>query len=96
MCYISKKIENSLVGNILRFVGEESFYIMGLHFLSFKLLTFILNYCGNDLPLADLTPAVKDNFILLFMYALFGLFIPVLFVISFRKIKNGLTCRIKN
>lgn len=45
--YIGKKIEKNSVGKAIAYVGRESFYVMALHFVGFKLCSLILNKCIN-------------------------------------------------
>ena len=46
LCFISKKIEHTIVGKCVALCGKESFHIMALHLLGFKVATFILLICG--------------------------------------------------
>lgn len=80
ICYIAKMIERNRAGLLLAVIGENSFYIMGLHFVSFKLFSVILNSFGFCQNLALLKPDVKNSFTLLFGYVLFGVFVPIAFV----------------
>ena len=88
ICYLSKKIEHNIIGTVLRLVGKESFYIMGLHFLAFKALTGLLILCGYDRPIAELCPTVGGNIALFFLYFVCGVSLPVIFIVLFRKIKS--------
>jgi fucose 4-O-acetylase-like acetyltransferase len=73
-------IERNRAGLLLAVIGENSFYIMGLHFVSFKLFSVILNSFGFCQNLALLKPDVKNSFTLLLGYVLFGVFVPIAFV----------------
>lgn len=88
ICYVSKKIENNILGTVLRVAGKESFYIMGLHFLAFKALTSLLILCGYDRLLAELCPTVGSNILLFILYLVCGVALPVIFIVLFRKIKS--------
>ncbi len=46
ICYFSKKMEKSFVGNVIEMVGRNSFYIMGLHFVGFRICAMLLNSMG--------------------------------------------------
>lgn len=88
--YIGKHIETNVVGKAIAYVGNNSFYVMALHFVGFKLCTLALQGIGygGGASLSDLTPGVGGNILLLFVYAFFGVGFPLLFMWGFRKIKN--------
>ena len=87
--YIGKHIETNVVGKAIAYVGKESFYVMALHFVGFKICTLALQGIGyGGANLSDLTPGVDGNNLLLFVYALFGVGFPLLFMWGFRKIIN--------
>lgn len=44
--YIGKRIEKYIVGKAIAYVGKESFYVMALHFVGFKLCTLSLSSAG--------------------------------------------------
>lgn len=44
--YIGKHIETNVVGKAIAYVGKESFYVMALHFVGFKLCTLALHGVG--------------------------------------------------
>ena len=44
--YIGKHIETNVVGKAIAYVGKESFYVMALHFVGFKLCSLSLNIAG--------------------------------------------------
>lgn len=44
--YIGKRIEKNIVGKAIAYVGKESFYVMALHFVGFKLCTLSLSSVG--------------------------------------------------
>lgn len=50
--YVGKHIEKNLVGKAIAYVGNNSFYVMALHFVGFKLCTLSLNIagCGGGRP----------------------------------------------
>ena len=87
--YIGKHIETNFVGKAIAYIGKESFYVMALHFVGFKLCTLALQGIGyGGASLSDLTPGVGGDILLLFVYAFFGVGFPLLFMWGFRKIKN--------
>lgn len=44
--YIGKRIESYAMGKAIAYVGKESFYVMALHFVGFKLCTLSLSCAG--------------------------------------------------
>lgn len=87
--YIGKHIEANVVGKAIAYVGKDSFYVMALHFVGFKFCTLALQGIGcGGANLCDLTPGVDGNNLLLFVYALFGVGFPLLFMWGFRQIKT--------
>lgn len=92
ICFLSKKIERYRIGKVLELCGKESFYIMGLHIVGFKLCTMFLMALGVvDGGLENvMTPKLGSDIILLIIYTLCGLFFPVGFIYIFRRLKTGL------
>lgn len=90
VCFISKKLETWRIGKVLELCGRESFYIMGLHIVGFKLCTMLLMALGIiDGGLENLmTPHLGHNVFLLIVYTLCGLFFPIAFMFVFRKLKS--------
>ena len=89
VCYVSKYINKSTwLNKIFSAIGRDSFYIMGLHFIGFKIGTLLLSCVGIEMPLAELLPPVGGNCLMFLYYALFGVFFPLAFMIVFRIIKN--------
>lgn len=44
--YIGKHIETNFVGKAIAYIGKDSFYVMALHFVGFKLCSLSLNIAG--------------------------------------------------
>lgn len=87
--YIGKQIEANVVGKAIAYIGKESFYVMALHFVGFKLCTLALQGIGyRGASLSDLTPGVGGNILLLFVYAFFGVGFPLVFMWGFRRGKT--------
>lgn len=87
--YIGKHIEANVVGKAIAYVGKESFYVMALHFVGFKFCTLALQGIGYvGASLFDLTPNIGNNILLLFVYVLFGVGFPLVFMWGFRKLKD--------
>lgn len=45
--YVGKHIEHNVVGKAIAYIGNNSFYIMALHFVGFKLCTLSLAFAGE-------------------------------------------------
>ena len=90
VCFVSKKLEGSRIGKWLELCGRESFYIMGLHIVGFKLCTMVLMALGVvDGGLERLmTPALNGNILLLLVYTACGMVIPLVLITLFRKVKS--------
>ena len=89
VCYLSKLIEKSTwLNKVFSAIGRDSFYVMGLHFIGFKIGTLLLIFFGIEMPLAELLPPVGGSSLLFFYYALFGVGLPLAFMHVFRIIKN--------
>lgn len=87
--YIGKHIEKNVIGKAVAYVGKESFYVMALHFVGFKICTLALQSIGyGGASLSDLTPDIGGNILLLLLYAFFGVGIPLLFMWGFRRGKT--------
>lgn len=93
ICYFSRKIENSKVGHLLALCGKDSFYIMGLHFIGFKIGTYILAYFGIHRNLSTLTAPAGNSFLLLVFYWLFAITFSLCFMALFRKMKKIVVAR---
>lgn len=93
ICYFSRKIENSKVGHLLALCGKDSFYIMGLHFVGFKIGTCILACFSIHRNLSDLTAPAENSFLLLVFYWLFAITFSLCFMALFRKVKNIVVSR---
>jgi hypothetical protein len=90
ICFVSKKLECCRIGKWLELCGRESFYIMGLHIVGFKLCTMMLMGIGIiDGGLEKtMTPDLNGNVILLVIYTICGMAIPLMFITVFRKVKS--------
>lgn len=89
LCFIAKKIEHSKIGKLIAVCGKESFYIMGLHIVGFKLCSTILiqlGYINGGLEQL-MTPAIENNLFLLLIYTTCGVIIPIIVITLVRKIK---------
>lgn len=89
--YTGKHIEHLRVGKFLAYIGNNSFYVMALHFVGFKLCTMTLDAIGfRGGNIGELTPNIGSNALLLLLYALFGVGGPLMFMWGFRKVKGSI------
>lgn len=94
ICFVSKKIQLLSIGRLLGFIGQESFYVMGLQFIGFKVCTLLINMMGGSANLAQLKAHAGSSLLLLLMYLLFGVFIPIVIVAFVRYMKSMVLKRI--
>ena len=85
--FISRKIENSGVGSIFALCGHSSFYILALHFVGYKLCTYMLMLVGVDVSLSALKAPTGNSILYLILYFTCALLFPLFFRWLFRKIK---------
>ena len=95
ICFISIRISNTVVGKFIGFVGRKSFYIMALHFVSFKIFALLLNTFFMPCRIDFLTPNAKDNIFLLAGYMLFGVCVPLLVALIVSKVKKFVSVLVK-
>jgi len=88
ICYWARRIEQNVVGKFLAYCGKESFYIMALHFVGFKLVTYALNGCGVDKPLSALAAPVGESVSMMLLYVTVGVIFPICFMSLFRFCKS--------
>lgn len=89
IAYIGIRIEGSAVERFVCYCGKESFYIMALHLVGFKLCTMCLSVVGvNACCLSDLQPQVGFNIYLVLAYIAFGVLFPLAFIWAFRRVKR--------
>ncbi len=97
ICYVSRKIENNFLGTFLSWCGNNSFYIMALHFVGFKMGTLLLLTVGVHKSLAVLTAPAGTSLTLTLFYLMMGVAFPLVFILSFRKVKSlVLRCCVKS
>lgn len=90
ICYWAKRLEQNLIGKFLAYCGKESFYIMALHFVGFKLVTYVLNWCGIDRPLSALAAPVDKSVSMMLLYVIVGVVFPLFFMYLFRFCKASI------
>ena len=90
ICYLSVKIQGSVIGKILRKCGEESFNIMALQFVGFKIGCYALNAVGFNLPLAQLLAPTENRLYLVLWFVFVGAAFPIAFMWCFRNMKASI------
>lgn len=90
ICYVCKQIESYSFSNILSYIGNNSFYIMGLQFTGFRCCTFVLNCFGYDYNMGELTTPQISSLPLLLLYMFFGVVVPLCIIGSVRFLKRHL------
>ena len=95
--YISFQIQNYKIGKVLSFVGNYSFSIMALHFVGFKIVTFIHKLIDDTVTISDFPISSKNLYMWAPMYFLVGLAFPIVVSILGEKIKNAWcnNCRVQ-
>ncbi len=88
--YLAKKIENSMIGKVCAFIGENSFCIMGLHFVGFKLCSMFLTTVTGKLfaTWCLTTPDLQTDWGYICLYFVFGVTIPLFVVIILNWLRN--------
>ena len=79
--FIAKNIENSILGSFFSYIGRNSFSIMALHFIGFKICSTLLTWLtGREFATYVETTPVLDSFMYVPIYLVFGIYCPILFV----------------
>lgn len=92
LCYLSKRLANhtSMLRRALVVIGRDSFYIMALHLVGFKVCTLLLNALGADIALHLLLPPVGSSPALFLAYLAAGTLVPIAIMRVWRSAKNRL------
>lgn len=83
VCYLSRKIEATRIGNALKVVGRESFSVMALHFIGFKLCSMLVGRY-MEVELSSLEARCGDSVALFLLYMAFGVGAPIVIVRAYR------------
>ena len=89
--YIAKKVEKTLIGNLLSLMGRESFYLMALHIWGFFVCSSILwklGWCTPDNRHGMYTYCTEERWDLLLAYVISGILIPLMIIVVFRYIRK--------
>lgn len=89
ICYFSKKIESNHIGKFLALCGRDSFHIMALHIIGFKVGLTIYNLSLGYVNIATQKPDLGTNYPLVVALFLFSIVFSLGFMLFFRKIKKA-------
>lgn len=78
MAFIFKKTAMGLAGKIIKHVGKESFWIMGLHMIGFHVFTSLMESFGFQFGHHFTTPQIGHNIVMLVGYFTFGIIVPII------------------
>ena len=94
VCFISKKTKGWLAKG-MAIIGKDSFYIMGLHFLTFKLGSCMLNAVFTEKlnPAELMAPAY--NFLLYVYFVIIGVFGPLVLIWLWRMLMGVVMLKMK-
>lgn len=95
-CFISQKLEGKTLGHWIARCGKESFYLMALQFVGFKVGTLLLSLFGIERSLSALTAPAQGSLLLFFYYLLMGVCFPLVFMWAFRQMKEKIMVLINN
>ena len=77
--YLSKSTEGTFLDNKFTFIGRNSMVIMMLHFLSFKVVSFIgVLIKGENIKLIGSFPVLYSTGFWWIVYGMVGVFLPLL------------------
>ncbi len=88
VCFVSRHLENKGLGKILAYCGRDSFHIMSLHFVGFKMATLTLRTIGFEKDLTALQAPAGSSLCQLLVYWSVGVIFPLLAIYLFRWTKR--------
>lgn len=77
---LGKIINKTKINNGIAYIGKNSFHIMGLHFVSFKLIDLIVSKILNVTDVAKISKFPNAEFDIKIIYILGGILIPILII----------------
>lgn len=87
VCHISQRIEKSKMGKFLSICGRDSFHIMALHLIGFKVGITLMNLLGMGVNIATQKPDLGTKYPLVAALFLFSILFSLGFIYLFRKLK---------
>ena len=90
LLFLIKKMNMPLIKNILAFIGNYSFAIMGLHLLCFKPCMMIWNKLFyTSFCVAELVPGVGSQYVAGLVFLAFSCFVPAVLGFVVEKCCSG-------
>ena len=89
LLFLIKKMNMPCIKNVLAFIGNYSFAIMGLHLLCFKPCMIIWNKLfGTSFNIAELVPGIGSQYVAGFFFLVFSCFVPAVlgYVVEYIKL----------
>ena len=89
--YVARKIEKTYIGDFLSLMGRESLYLMALHILGFFICSSLLwkmDLISPDDKHGMYTYCREGHWGILFLYVLFGIFVPLAIIFVYRQIRR--------
>ena len=85
--YVSQIIEKNHIGKLLALCGRDSFHIMALHLVGFKIGLILYNFLfTGEICLATQKPVLGTNYLLVILLFVFSIFFSLGFIYVFRRI----------
>lgn len=86
--YVSKKMEHSLAGRVIAYIGKNSYHIMALHLLAINLFVYVLNVSlETSYPICKLG-SEASTFAEALVFTIMGILLPVAFIAVLKSISK--------
>ncbi|MGF2142146.1 acyltransferase family protein [Vagococcus fluvialis] len=85
---LAKLLDKTKLSNSFAYIGRNSFHIMGLHFVSFKLIDFVASKMMNVTDVSVISKFTNSGYDIKLLYVLGGIVLPLIFVFIFKYIVN--------
>ena len=89
-CSLAKVLHHLKISKMIGYIGRNSFHIMAMHFLAFKLVDILYGAFSGITDPAILSRYPHSNFPVHILYWLAGVFFPLGFVALIKKVGEGL------
>lgn len=89
--FIARKLQCSIIGKVLAYLGKNSLHIMALHILGYMICNSLFIKLGiftSDSRMGMYTFDINSDMKIYFCYILFGILVPLIVIESFRYIKK--------
>lgn len=88
---LGKLIDKTKLTNLFSFIGKNSFHIMGLHFVSFKLVDFVTSKIMNVTDVEIIGKFTNSGYDIKLVYVLAGIIIPLILISCYRLVQKSVT-----